>query len=196
MALRCVHSMLGTTYRLEGVLVRVAFLTIGPMKEPWGHTVVAGFQRRIPMVFDVSERSPGFVGSSRTPMGEQMGESCLPTCLSDVPVEYIVKTLSVWEDLESVFAFAYGGHHAEALKHRDAWFPDHTRPIYATWWISDDHIPTWAEAAERIDYLHTHGPTPFCFTFRQVFDAEGQPGKVDRLRALALRKPIPETAPA
>ena len=31
-------------------------------------------------------------------------------------------TLSLWDDLESVYAFPYNGRHAEALSKREDWF--------------------------------------------------------------------------
>lgn len=56
-------------------------------------------------------------------------------------------TLSLWADLESVFAFAYNGVHAglnaEALKHRKEWFLTPEWPTYVAWWVEDNHEPDW-----------------------------------------------------
>ena len=86
--------------------------------------------------------------------------------------------------MDSVFAFAYRGVHAEALRRRKEWFHKPQRPTYAAWWTPDEHLPTWAEAVERQERLHAQGPTPFAFDFRNPFDPEGNP--------LALRRPEPE----
>ena len=79
-----------------------------------------------------------------------------------------------------MFAFAYRGAHAESLRHRKEWFVEPAWPTYAAWWIDDDHIPTWEEAMERVNALYHRGPTPFAFTFKQPYDADGRPMRVDR----------------
>ena len=55
-------------------------------------------------------------------------------------------TLTVWDDLESVFAFAYYGVHGEALSKRKEWFVPPEWPTYVAWWVDDDHQPDWEEA--------------------------------------------------
>ena len=96
--------------------------------------------------------------------------------------------MSVWEDLESVFAFAYGGLHGEALRGRREWFVPTEWPIYCAWWVVDGHIPHYAEAVERAAHYHAHGPTPTAFDFRTAFDSDGNPMQLDRVRAAALRQ--------
>lgn len=176
-------------------MARVAFYTFGIMHEPWGHPRVSGFERRIPLVFHVSEESQGFIGSFQTATDKDYGNWCFPAFVDPGLEQHVADTLSLWDSLESVVAFAYGGLHAEALQHRHDWFTKGDWPTYAVWWVGDDHIPTWKEACERLEHLHTHGSMPYCFNVRQAFDADGQPVKVDHARVLAVRKPVPEAAP-
>ena len=44
-------------------------------------------------------------------------------------------------------AFAYRGTHVEAMKYRNDWVHPAEWPNYTAWWVDDDHIPGWEEAA-------------------------------------------------
>ena len=83
-------------------------------------------------------------------------------------------TLSVLVDLLSVYAFAYNGRHAEALSHRKDWFSTLYWPAYVVWWVSDDHVPTWEEAWERLEYLNDNGLSPYAFDYSQTIDDDAQ----------------------
>ena len=111
------------------------------------------------------------------------GTQVIPRCVPEgIGLDRLAMTLSTWRDLESVASFAYRGLHAEALSLRGEWFQRGPWPGIAAWWIDGDHTPGWDEAAERVDLLHTQGPTAAAFTFRQPFDAAGSPVKLDRAR--------------
>lgn len=94
-------------------MAKIVFMTTGLLHEPMGHPRVQGFMRRIPGVYGAAAASEGFLGfpaeqGDPTPLVYRTGEFAgrAPT------------TLSVWRDLESVFAFSYAGVHAEALGKR------------------------------------------------------------------------------
>lgn len=101
-----------------------------------------------------------------------------------------MKTLSLWANLESVFAYAYLSDHAEALRLRREWFVKPAWPSYVIWWVADSHEPSWQEAVERHQRLHTQGPTPHAFTFPTPFDAESHPLR----RMVAPMLPQPASA--
>ncbi|NKQ35372.1 MAG: DUF3291 domain-containing protein [Chloroflexi bacterium] len=90
------------------------------------------------------------------------------------------QTLSLWDDLESVFAFAYNGIHAEALSKRKEWFEHPKWPFYVAWWVEDEYTPSWEEAYERYDKLLRDGSSPEAFDFKHPFGSDGQPVKIDR----------------
>ncbi|MFF3849511.1 DUF3291 domain-containing protein [Streptomyces sp. NPDC002328] len=43
----------------------------------------------------------------------------------------------------------------------------------ALWWVPAGHRPTVAEAEARLLHLRTNGPTPYAFTLRKSFPAQG-----------------------
>ena len=57
-------------------------------------------------------------------------------------------------------------------------------PILVLWWVPVGHIPTVAEALDRLRHLAQHGPSPEAFTFRTPFPApDGEAGDVAALDA-------------
>jgi len=139
---------------------------------------------RVPTVYAAAEKSSGFVARSIRDLqtyAQSWGPIRIPRCLAHVEdVNQMPTTLSIWDDLESVAAFAYHGQHGEAMSKRREWFPVQQHPTYVAWWIDEGHRIDWAEACERVDHLHEHGPTPFAFNFTNPFDADGQPLQMDR----------------
>ena len=165
-------------------MARLAFMTIGLLNEPFGHPRVQGFADRLDANFAAAEASEGFIG--RSVLDEATGEEtwgawAAPTIFHGG--EYLNRTpetLSLWQDLESVFAFAYHGVHAEALNNRKEWLVHARWPNYVAWWVRDDHTPSWQEACERYDRLEREGASPEAFHFKQPFGPDGQPARIDR----------------
>jgi hypothetical protein len=154
---------------------RVAFYTFGILREERGHEQVQGFFDRIETVFSAAEVLPGFIATYRNVIhSATFGPRFF------VPGTHVgaPQTLSLWADLDSVFAFAYRGAHGEALRHRKEWFVPPDWPTYAIWWVGDDEHPAWDDAPKRLEHLHDHGPTPYVFNFKSPFDAAGQPTRL------------------
>jgi hypothetical protein len=174
---------------------RIAFVTFGILREQADHPAVQGFFERSPGVFGAAGASPGQLDHYRG------GDDGYRVSARDCPFgayatgRFVApelagreeQTLSLWADLESVFAFAYGTMHAEALRGRTAWFLRPAWPTYVAWWVDDDHWPSWAEANDRLEHLHDHGASAVAFDFRAPFDREGRPTSLDRPRVAALR---------
>lgn len=170
--------------------MRLAFLTFGVLLEPPGSPVVRGFQTRIGPTFATSDRAPGFIDrfdddfedvtmAEDDPRWGRWGAYRLPAVYpgeaTDLTSTREAMTLSIWRDIESVFAFAYTDLHLDALRRRADWFEPRNWPTYVAWWIGDDEQPTWADATARLDRLHVEGPSVAAFDFHHPFDASGRP---------------------
>jgi hypothetical protein len=144
-----------------------------------GESIVQGFVDRIGDVYAAAEGSAGFFERSVRNLQtseHSWGPVIVPKCApNELPLTQFAMTLSLWQDLESVAAFAYRGLHREALSKREEWFRSGPWPPYVAWWVEDGHKPNWKEAIDRIDHLHDHGATSHAFSFRQPFDAAGAP---------------------
>ncbi|MFI5933790.1 DUF3291 domain-containing protein [Actinoplanes sp. NPDC051494] len=165
---------------------RLAFSTCAVLKEPYDHPATAPFDELTPQVYATAERHPAFVcradyADDRDDLEESerdwgsWGPLALPsryrTEFGDGPYR-AAQTLSVWTDLQGVRDFVYSGLHLSTLKRRDEWFQPVSWPTYVVWWIGDE-LPTWQDAADRLDLLADLGPTPRAFDLRHAFDSRG-----------------------
>jgi hypothetical protein len=174
-------------------MARAALMTIGLLHAPWGDARVQGFEQRLESTFSAAETSPGYIDRSKY---EDVSETS-PWGPETYPASFegegntgrIAPTLSVWQDLESMFAFAYSGPHAEALSKRKEWFEHTTLPKYVVWWVADDHTPTWQEACQRYELLVRGGSTAQAFNFKQPFGTDGQPMHIDRIPGKSKASP-------
>ncbi|MET9505460.1 DUF3291 domain-containing protein [Streptomyces sp. NPDC006622] len=95
---------------------------------------------------------------------------------TDVPVfgdDWLIVNLTVWRDPNALTAYMYQGRHREMLARRREWFERVQEAMTALWWVSAGHRPTVAEAEARLLHLRAHGPTPYAFTLRTSFPAQG-----------------------
>ena len=174
---------------------RIALVTFGILQAHEDHPQVQGFVDRSGSVFARAEASNGHIDHYRGQRDQYRvsAEGCLFGAYETgrfVTADLAgleAQTLSLWTDLEAVFAFAYGVIHAEALRHRTEWFLKPEWPSYAAWWVADDDWPGWREANARLEHVHDHGASPAAFDFRSPFDADGCPVNLDRGRVATLR---------
>ncbi|HMS65315.1 MAG TPA: DUF3291 domain-containing protein [Ignavibacteria bacterium] len=157
-------------------MAKLAFYTFGILKEKKGHPLVQGFWDRVDTVFSQAESSEGFLNLDNGSWGKYAS----PRFFDPEKHVSAPATLSLWKDLESVFAFAYHKTHSEALKMREEWALKPEWPTYAAWWVDDDHFPTREEACHRLEYLHDNGSCPFVFNFKMPFDKDGNPAKLNK----------------
>lgn len=169
---------------------RLAFLTAGILVGPEDDPRIAGFLARVDENFSAAAAHPGCLAIIDDDPVNPWRTVHRPPLYADPSFSgRLAVTLSVWKDLASVYVFAYRGVHAEALRRRHAWFVPAQWPTYVAWWVADDHLPTLDEAYGRQALLHQEGPTPAAFDFKQPFDAQGHPFRLDRASLRSELKP-------
>ncbi|MGW7208953.1 DUF3291 domain-containing protein [Streptomyces sp. NPDC054837] len=87
--------------------------------------------------------------------------------------DWLIINLTVWRDTNALTAFMYQGQHREMLARRREWFEKVAQAMTALWWVPAGHRPTVAEAEARLLHLRANGPTPYAFTLRTSFPAQG-----------------------
>jgi hypothetical protein len=159
-------------------MARLAVFTFGNLHGEQGddHAGAKEFWEAAPSVIDALQAAPGFLSMSS--QNDPWGAGATPEFGDGRDVQ----TLSLWVDVESLFAASYGGNHLAAMKKRHEWFKPEESPSSVLWWVEDDHTPTRAEACERHRQLHEQGPTASAFNFRRPFDSDGHATKVDHGR--------------
>jgi len=144
---------------------QLAQINIGVPRGPVDGPLLADFVAALDPINRLADESPGFVWRLQTPEGNA-------TALVWPADERIIINMSVWESVESLSDFVYRSAHTDVMRQRRKWF-EQMSVYMALWWVPEGHIPTVAEADERIRHLTDHGPTAFAFTFRRPFPPPG-----------------------
>jgi hypothetical protein len=178
-------------------MARLAFTTFAIMKAPYGQAEIAGFEALTPAVFRQAENSPGFIARAcelddlhhltnfERDWGA-WGKFTVPRFYDggfESATDTRASTVSLWQSVEAVAAFAYGGLHQRGLAQRAKWFREPEWPGHAAWWVSDTHIPSWQEACGRLEHLHDQGPTPHAFNLKHAFTPDGELLQLERVVA-------------
>ena len=169
-------------------MAKLVLYTFGILKQPRDHEEIKGFHDRNPFVYTSAENSEGFVDRSGNSWKRNHSERDRDWGTREVSPRFLTNgehrdapaTLSLWEDVESVYAFTYYGFHSEVLSKREDWFVKGDWPPFVAWWIPDDETPTRAEGAKRLEHLHDNGPTAHAFDFKAPFDADGRLLRMNR----------------
>ena len=171
----------------------LALYTFGIFKKPAADVANDGFQLRNDPLLKLVDQTPGMIarsGYTNEPGPESWGIQVYPRFYIEQGDGFSPSTLSIWRDLESVFAFTYFGLHAEALAHGREWFKKPEWPPYVLWWIKAGEHPNWADGVLRHELLHDTGPSAFAFNFKYAFDAKGKSVILDHAYAkLIAAKP-------
>jgi Domain of unknown function (DUF3291) len=141
----------------------IAQVNIGRIRAPLEDPLMDGFRNQLDVINALADATPGFVWRLQTEQGNAMG---IRPFAGD---ERMAINMSVWESLEALQQFVYRSAHAAPLRDRRQWFEPIDGPILVLWWIPVGHIPTVAEAIERLELLKQRGPSPDAFTFRKPF---------------------------
>ena len=168
-----------------------ALYTFGIFNKPSVDTANVGFHLRNDPILALVDKAAGIIarsGYAGEPGPESWSTQVYPRFYIEKGDSYSPSTLSVWQDLESVFAFSYFGLHAEALAHGREWFQKPQWPPYVLWWIRAGEQINWADGVHRHEHLHDHGPSAYAFNFKNAFDAGGKITEVDLARAKKIAK--------
>ena len=150
----------------------LAQLNIGRMVAPTTAPEVADFMAALDRINALAEAAPGFVWRLQTDAGNATDIHAF-----DDPL--LLLNLSVWDSIEHLRAFTYTTAHTDVLRRRREWFERLAEAHLVLWWIPAGHVPTIAEALDRLERLRRNGPSPAAFTFRVPFEpdaaAPGEP---------------------
>jgi heme-degrading monooxygenase HmoA len=84
-----------------------------------------------------------------------------------------IVNLTVWKDLDALMAFVRSDLHLSIMKRRREWFLSVNKATMVLWWVPEGHIPSVAEAQQKLETLRRDGPAPGAFGFSAVFPAPG-----------------------
>jgi hypothetical protein len=150
---------------MEYVLAQVNF---GRLVAPLDSPQLADFVARLDSVNAVADGAPGFVWRLQTEDGNSTALRAFEQDAEGSDGGLLIN-MSVWESVEALAAYVYGAAHIAVLRRRREWFERLKDAYTALWWVPRGHIPTIAEAEDRVKHLRAHGPTPHAFTLKVHF---------------------------
>jgi hypothetical protein len=141
----------------------LAELNIAIPYEPPGSELLQEFMDALDPVNAVADAAPGIVWRLQTDDGNA-------TSLRAFGDDRLMLNMSVWESLEALRGFVYSTReHLDVMRRRREWFEQMGEMYLVLWWVEAGHIPSVAEAEERLTLLRAVGPSPDAFTFRRHF---------------------------
>jgi hypothetical protein len=144
----------------------LAQVNIGRIVAPLDGPELADFVGQLAEINALADGAPGFVWRL---VGEDGADAT--SLRPDDADDMLLINCSVWQSVEALRDFVYKTDHLRVLVRRREWFERSVEPYLALWWVPAGHVPTEAEAMERIALLRTKGPGPDAFTFREPHPA-------------------------
>lgn len=138
--------------------MQLAQINIAHMKAAQNDPIMKEFVDFLDPINKLADESPGFIW-------RLVGEPTESAPWNDM----VIINMSVWENIETLKDFTYNTAHSYFVRSRKKWFQHLGTPHYVMWWIEEGHIPTLAEAAEKLELLEKRGSSPEAFTFAKPF---------------------------
>ena len=134
----------------------LAQLNIGRPAAPLDSAQLADFVAGLEPVNAAADAAPGFVWRLK-----EEGGDATSFVIYDEPV--ILVNMSVWTGRQALLDFVYSDTHRALLRRRREFFTRMAQAYTVLWWVPAGHLPTVAEAQERLDHLRAHGPSGHAF---------------------------------
>ncbi|CAN5714393.1 DUF3291 domain-containing protein [soil metagenome] len=143
----------------------LAQLNIARMLAPIDSPAMQDFVANLDRINSLAEGSNGFIWRLKDDTNNA-------TSIKIFNDDFLIVNMSVWENMEALTQFVYQSDHVEIFKRRKEWFEKMPEMHMALWYVPVTHLPTVAEATERLVHLRKNGETPFAFGFKKRFRIE------------------------
>ncbi|MEE9102067.1 MULTISPECIES: DUF3291 domain-containing protein [Pseudomonas] len=140
----------------------LAQVNIAKARAPLDHPVMKGFVDQLDHINRLAESSPGFVWRLQTDEGDA-------TAIRAFDDPLIIVNLSVWESVEALREYVYGGEHLAVLRQKRDWMEKLPTPSLALWWLPAGTLPDAQIARHKLELLKAQGASPEVFTFARPF---------------------------
>ncbi|MCJ1884377.1 DUF3291 domain-containing protein [Pseudomonas sp. LA21] len=148
----------------------LAQVNIAKARAPLDHPVMKGFVDQLDHINRLAESSPGFVWRLQTDEGDA-------TAIRAFDDPLIIVNLSLWESVEALREYVYGGEHLAVLRQKRDWMEKLPTPSLALWWLPAGELPDVRMARRKLELLQAQGASPEVFTFARPFPMPGRVGE-------------------
>jgi Domain of unknown function (DUF3291) len=143
---------------------QLAQVNIAEPLEPLDSARLREFMDLLAPINALADAAPGFVWRLQTEDGNATAVQVF-----DDPA--LIVNMSVWESVETLNDFVFGGEHVRVMRRRVEWFVRMRAAYTALWWVPAGTLPTVPEAEQRLVALRENGPTAYAFSFKRPFPA-------------------------
>ena len=143
--------------------MHVAELNIGRLNYPIDDPRMADFVDNLGRVDAMAERMPGFVWRL---VGDDGHGGALDIRPYPDPVTAV--NMSVWERVEDLEQFVWNTVHKKFYARKAEWFELMTAHHFCMWFVDEGHVPTVAEAQERLAHLEAHGNSDYAYDWAHL----------------------------
>jgi len=140
----------------------LAQVNIAKARAPLDHPVMKGFVDQLDHINRLAESSPGFVWRLQSDEGDA-------TAIRAFDDPLIIVNLSLWESVEALREYVYGGEHLAVLRQKRDWMEKLPSPSLALWWLPAGELPDVLMARCKLEQLQAQGASPEVFTFARPF---------------------------
>lgn len=151
----------------------LAQVNIARMLEPLESELLKDFVANLDPVNAEADNAPGFIWRLKSEDGDATSIRAFEWDTNGSAG--VLVNMSKWESLESLKDYVYKSGHVAVMRRRFEWFHKVAEATTVLWWVPAGHIPTTAEAEQKLLLLREAGPTPEAFTLRASFGADGTP---------------------
>ncbi len=151
----------------------LAQVNIARMLEPLESELLKDFVANLDPVNAEADNAPGFIWRLKSEDGDATSIRAFEWDTNGSAG--VLVNMSKWESLESLKDYVYKSGHVAVMRRRFEWFHKVAEATTVLWWVPAGHIPTTAEAEQKLLRLREAGPTPEAFTLRASFGADGTP---------------------
>ena len=137
---------------------QIAQVNMGRLAAPLDSEQLAAFVEALDPVNASADAAPGFVWRLQTGSGNATEVTGFQ--FDAVDGAEVILNMSVWTGIEPLAAWVFGDLHREILRRRREFFQRMTAATLALWWVPAGHLPSVAEAEERLLLLRRVGPSP------------------------------------
>jgi hypothetical protein len=156
----------------------LAQVNIARLIEPLDSELLRDFVANLEPVNAVADSFPGFIWRLKTEDGDATSIKAFEWDAGDSAG--VLVNMSKWQSVEALKEYVYKSSHVDVMRRRFEWFHKAAEATTVLWWVPAGHLPSTAEAEQRLQSLRDFGPTPRAFTLRVCFDKDGR--KVESAR--------------
>jgi hypothetical protein len=153
---------------------QLAQVNVARLRAPLDSVELAAFVAALDPVNASADAAAGFVWRLQTEDGNATAVRAFEW--DTAGSAGVIVNLSVWDSVETLAAWVFGGMHRDVLRRRREWFHRVDEATFALWWVPHGHRPSTDEAERGVRLLRDRGPTPAAFTFRHFYSPpDGDP---------------------